>query len=122
MPLSNPPQLPQQQSWQTMTPLLNGWTNYGFDTAAAGFWKDSLGVVHLRGAIGNSQQNPGDIFVLPAQYRPEGEELFVIVSLGFSGGYKPGMIQIEPDGRILWMDASSVRIAALTGITFRAYP
>ncbi|MCM0760265.1 hypothetical protein M7775_17060 [Sporomusa sphaeroides DSM 2875] len=65
-----------QEAWKTPT-LLNGWQNYGNGYNNAGYYKDSLGVVHLRGLVkgGSSigSYTVSDyILVLPVGYRPLG--------------------------------------------------
>ena len=54
--------------------LLNSWANYGGGYNNAGYMKDALGFVHLRGLIKNG--NIATIFNLPSGYRPVGQCLF----------------------------------------------
>ena len=68
----------RQQGWQSVS-FQSGWVNYGGSYNPAGYFKDSLGIVHLRGLvksgkIGNNQT----IFTLPAGYRPANRELQII--------------------------------------------
>ena len=48
----------------------NGWTHGGISTdSTAGFYKDPLGVVHLKGVLASSVGS-GTAFTLPPGYRP----------------------------------------------------
>jgi S-layer homology domain len=49
-------------------PFQNGWHNYGNGYSQTGFFKDALGIVHLKGTLfgGNGQT----AFTLPEGYRP----------------------------------------------------
>lgn len=59
-----------QSSWIAPT-LLNGWVNFGGQYATAGYMKDSMGFVHLKGMIKSGTIAQGTtIFSLPAGYRP----------------------------------------------------
>lgn len=57
----------QQEAWITPT-LLNGWTNVGGNDATLQYFKDSTGIVHIKGVVtgGTATQ----IFTLPEGYRP----------------------------------------------------
>lgn len=118
MPLSNPA-VPVQEIWQTPT-LTNGWIHYGSDGTgtynAASYWRDSFGVVHLRGLI-KSGTIAQAAFTLPAGYRPPARELF----LTFSGNPNPiyGRLDIAPNGQVLpWFGGNAY--FSLDGVTFRA--
>jgi hypothetical protein len=56
-------------------PFENGWTNFGTSWSEAGFFKDGLGFVHLKGTISSGTLNT-TAFTLPAGYRPA-KNLFV---------------------------------------------
>lgn len=53
----------------TAPTFLTGWSNVGAGWMPAGYTKDALGVVHLRGLIKKSG-GTGNIFQLPTGYRP----------------------------------------------------
>lgn len=114
------PQLPQEP-WKEPE-LLNKWKNYSAQYNPAGYFKDSLGIVHLRGLI-SLDKKKGDIvensnvFILPEGYMPEFRELHVACS--YSNKYIPGRVDINPDGTVnaYWV---SCRWFSLDGITFRA--
>lgn len=57
-----------QQSWQAPT-LGANWSNFGGGNMAAGYFKDALGVVHLRGLVTRSSGGAA-VFQLPSGYRP----------------------------------------------------
>ncbi len=88
------------ESWQVVasTSFLNGWTNY--DTAvhnSAAYWKDPMGVVHLRGVIMSGTFNTdatGQVFLLPAGFRPARHEVFAAASssLGEARVYSTGYV------------------------------
>lgn len=93
----------------------NSWVNY--DTTPgwqhAGFWKDPLGMVHLRGLVKDGTlSNP--IFTLPPGHRPmSGSELFCTYS---STG--AARIDVMSDGRVLCL-AGGTAYLSLSGISFR---
>jgi hypothetical protein len=65
-------------------PFQNGWANLGSGFSAAGFFKDALSIVHLKGTL----NGPGDqstAFTLPEGYRPA-ENLFLPAA---GGGANP---------------------------------
>lgn len=64
-----------------MPTLLNGWKNYSASYQPAGYYKDSQGVVHLRGLISSGTSNTGTfIFNLPKGYRPQKATLFSVLT------------------------------------------
>jgi hypothetical protein len=58
----------QQEAW-SIPVLENSWTNYGNGFSPASYFKDSLGMVHLRGLVATGTFN-ACILTLPAGYRP----------------------------------------------------
>lgn len=118
MPVTNP-SLPVQEAWQAPT-LSNGWVNYGSDGTGtyniAGYWKDSLGIVHLRGLIKSGPIGQSS-FTLPIGYRPVARELF----LCFCGNPTPifGRLDIPPTGQVIPFFGGNAYFS-LDGISFRA--
>ncbi|MDP9676284.1 hypothetical protein J2W97_002279 [Paenibacillus jamilae] len=49
--------------------LLNGWVNFGGEEEIAGYYKDVLGFVHIKGTV-KSGTPAALVFTLPAGYRP----------------------------------------------------
>ena len=97
--------------------FLNGWTAVG-GSSAPGFYKDPLGIVHLRGAVQGGTANngaTGNIFVLPEGYRPAANQQF-------TGGDATGTGQIAvlPTGDVRALNGAGVVLLTLDGFTFRA--
>jgi hypothetical protein len=98
----------------------HGWANYDdahYDTAA--FYKDPLGVVHLKGTVGGGPES-SSIFTLPVGYRPARAGFYTVAAenafadvlvQGVSEGAVAGRVELNVGGTI-W--------ASLSGITFRA--
>jgi len=96
--------------------LLNSFANFaGYATAA--YYKDKMGIVHLRGTVTRAaSQNGIVIFTLPAGYRPSTSG-----RLGFTTQAASGMSKIDilADGSVMVVAASTGWIG-LDGISFRA--
>jgi hypothetical protein len=110
MPAGYP--LPPQEDWQTPE-LLNGWVNPDTQAAPAGYWKDSFGVVRLRGYLnGGAYYVP--CLVLPVGYRPAYYEEIFCPAAGYQG-----LVFLYPDGAIVVAENPTNKIN-LSAITFRA--
>jgi hypothetical protein len=68
-------------TWTTPT-LSNGWTNAGGVFPTTGYYKDSLGMIHLKIACTNTVASNAVIMTLPAGYRPAGQ----VYSLAYTSG------------------------------------
>ena len=89
------------------------------------FYKDPIGVVHLRGLAkmtqpdGNCNDEEADhtIFVLPTGYRPDGSVLFSTISDG-----QHSRLDVKADGRVISSEnyAGNPVWVSLDGLTFRA--
>ena len=100
----------QQQDWieiQSAGALKfqNGWTNYENVFNKAAFFKDSLGIVHLRGLVQGSTLAKA-IFQLPEGYRPAAQELRIVPTRrpdipGVAGEYDFGRMDIAKTGDVL---------------------
>jgi hypothetical protein len=101
----------EQEAWQNPS-FQNGWVNYDTTYNAAGYFKDSLGIIHLRGLVKNGS---GVLFTLPAGYRPPRRELFAVATHPNT----VGRIDILADGQVLMVSGSNLWIS-LDGITFKA--
>lgn len=75
----------------------NSWVNYGGGYATAGFYRDVLGVVHLKGLL-KSGTGANAMFTLPVGYRPPAlhmqatvsNDAFAVVYVGTTGAvYRP---------------------------------
>lgn len=118
MPLDNPV---VQEGWQSPA-LLNNWQNYGNPFNSAGFWRDSVGVVHLRGVIVGGQTGQL-IFNLPSGYRPTATEVLMTWAFTFSMGYQVGRVDIASSGSVTCAQGASTGVTEfffLDNLTFRA--
>jgi hypothetical protein len=107
------------------------WQPYGAGYNQPGFFKDTQGIVHLRGMV-KSAANPsaGPIFYLPPGYRPAGRELHATLSNNESARIDifpaNGAVQFvafsptrDQQGNIV-PDTVAGRWVSLDGISFRA--
>jgi hypothetical protein len=102
------------EAWSAPT-LVNGWVNFG-GVQAAGYMKDRMGFVHLRGNIKNGGTTVGTIlFTLPAGYRPAANEIFVV---GTNTTETFQAIAIDPSGNVKLDTAANSALVTLSGITF----
>ena len=100
-----------QEEWITPT-LLNGWVAFGQELATAQYFKDNIGMVHLRGIV-----KGGTVYVvfnLPVGYRPSATVYIPTVSNGVFG-----YLTIGDDGIVCAVSYSSEWVS-LENITFRA--
>lgn len=102
----------QQEGWQNVS-FQNGWQNYGGTFNTAGYFKDSQGVVHLKGLVRNGAIGT-TIFTLPTGYRPAGRELQVVAT----NPNTAGRVDILSDGNVQAVAGNSGWLS-LDGITFR---
>lgn len=103
-----------QEAWIAPT-LLNGWVNYNTaNFSGAGYMKDFMGFVHLRGLLKSGTINQ-NMYVLPAGYRPEKQLHIASVSNGLFCN-----VTILSNGSVLPQNGSATWWS-LDGITFRAY-
>lgn len=96
--------------------LENSWTNYGADHETAGYMKDSMGFVHLKGLVKNGTS--GVIFTLPVGYRPANNErpIYAVMS-----GATIGRCDVNgTTGAVTATSPYSASWFSLSGITFRA--
>jgi hypothetical protein len=94
------------EAWKALA-LIGGWTNYGNVWENAGYRKDQLGIVHLRGLVtrgGPADPPTGTIAVLPDGYRPLRARLFV-VQTGETASV--GRVDVHPDGEVIWIAGAS---------------
>lgn len=108
-----------QEDWSS--PILsNGWLPYGSEWNLPGFFKDSFGVVHLRGMIKKSVAGPvtpnETLFTLPVGYRPQLRELCACASNNAFG-----RVDIMPSGDVDVIVGNTTYLS-LDSISFRVYP
>ena len=94
--------------------FMNGWVNFDNVYNPAGYFKDSLGIVHLRGLVKNGTNNT-TIFTLPVGYRPSNRELQAVQT----NNNIIGRVDIFADGQVTVVSGSNGWVS-LDGITFRA--
>ena len=105
-----------QAGWTAPT-LLNSWVNYSGVHNPAGYFRDSFGIVHLRGLLKDGIIDQ-PMFVLPTGYRPGYKEILRTAS--FSGGADVlGRANIETNGSVIPAVGGNTWFS-LDGITFRA--
>lgn len=101
--------------WITPT-FVNSWVNYDSTVFnPAGYRKDALGYVHLRGLIKNGTVNT-TFFTLPTGYRPYRQELFMSLQ-----NNAVGRVDIETDGDVKMGGVGSNAFVQLDGLIFKAY-
>lgn len=93
--------------------LLNSWVNFGAPFNPAGYYKDQLGIVHLRGLVKNGVIGSA-IFTLPAGYRPTNQEIFAVTSNSAFG-----RLDVTTAGDVVLGTGSNLFVS-LDSITFRA--
>ena len=75
----------QQEEWITPT-LLNGWAVFSANDIQPGYYKDSLGNVHLRGTVkGGLTGGPNPILTLPVGYQPSKNMFIPCINSGTLG-------------------------------------
>lgn len=101
-----------QPSWIAPT-LTTGWANYGGGWQSAGYMKDSMGFVHLRGLVVRSSGSATTIFTLPSGYRPSAGIMF---PANLSNVF--GRVDIASTGIVSFSLGDPVSFLSLDGITF----
>ena len=106
----------EQENWRTPHNRRNNWENFGDEFNTAGYFKDSLGIVHLRGLVKNGTAN-SVIFTLMDDCRPWRRELHAVQT----NNNTIGRVDILANGDVTVVNGNSGWIS-LDGITFRAVP
>jgi hypothetical protein len=102
----------EQESWKSVS-FLNNWKNHSSSTYnTAGYFKDSQGLVHLKGLIVGKGLNI--IFRLEAGYRPSARELHCAIA-----NNNIARIDVENNGNVRLVSGAHTDVS-LDGITFRA--
>jgi len=103
-------------------PFMNGASSFGvFDRSPVAFYRDPLGVVHLRGAIDQGTGNNGKAaFKLPAGYRPP-KSNDSVVPTAFNSPQPTGRVVTLSNGKVYSASAPG-GATVLDGITFRCAP
>lgn len=99
----------------TNASLKNSWVNFGSLEGPAGYAKDSLGVVHLRGLIvGGSSDTTA--FALPKSMRPK-HYLYLPI---YVSNHTVGTMEIHPDGSVVPVATNAKLGSSLDGVSFVA--
>jgi hypothetical protein len=94
----------------------NSWANYGNGFAEAGFYRDPIGFVHLKGIVTGGTSD-STIFTLPAGYRPPQTLAFSVAASSGSPGVED--IDVYSNGNVFAFGSSDP--VGLDGITFRVH-
>jgi hypothetical protein len=97
--------------WTEVTSFSNSWVNYGGTEETAGYCKDVLGFVHLKGLIKNGTLTT-TCFRLPASMYPAKDKTFPVSSYGAFGN-----CYVHTDGYVI-PNVGDNRSFSLDGITF----
>jgi hypothetical protein len=101
-------------------PFQNAWSNNGAGFSTAAFYKDSQGVVHLKGTLLTSA-DATVAFTLPTGYRPSQGLSMPVGSLENAGAAGGGFLVIRANGEVLPDCAGGTTChAGMDGLTFRA--
>jgi hypothetical protein len=99
-----------QEAWQTPT-LLNSWVNFGAPYTSAAYYKDTIGVVRLKGMVKSGTTTT--VMTLPVGYRPDATLRFASV---YNGAF--GYVQVDSSGNVTASGAGGA--IPLECIQFRA--
>lgn len=103
-----------QPAWSAPT-YQNNWANLGTGYQNGGFFKDSLGFVHLRGLLNKTSGTPtaGEVmFNLPSGYRPAAHMVFpCVTNTGVT------TVEVRTTGDVLWKSGGFGNVF-LDGISF----
>jgi len=92
----------------------NSWVNFGAEWDVAGYCKDALGFVHLKGLIKSGTLNTA-CFTLPVSYRPAAAMHFSAASNSLFG-----VVRIYPNGEVKCGNPGANDWFALNNISFKA--
>jgi hypothetical protein len=84
---------------------------YPGDISEVGFYRDPMGVVHLRGYAENCTRN-ASIFILPVGFRPAEGEFFAVAN----GNESSGLIEVTAEGEVSVFGGTN---ASLSNVEFR---
>jgi len=109
------------EAWINVAAFSNSWVAFGGTYAPPGYWKDALGIVHLRGMIKSGTVNT-TAFTLPTGYKPQ---YAIVRSQVASNGTTEAAsrVDVAADGTVIpRVPAGYNSYVSLDGISFRAYP
>lgn len=99
--------------------LLNSWVNVGNENVSAGYYTDTLGIIHCVGDVSGGAITDGiDIFSLPLGSRPSNTHTFNVASGSSVGSTN---ITVNADGTVSIYGANGNNTyLSLDGISFKA--
>lgn len=104
--------------WNPLT-LASGWFDFAAWAMPASYWRDPMGMVHLRGSVA-SGANSTNIAVLPEGYRPPYDYAgFSVYCVDTANPPVGRNVAIGADGGILYLGPSGPVQVALDSISFR---
>lgn len=106
-------------TWETPS-LAPNWSDYGSNFTPIGYYKDGIGVVHLRGLVKGGKIN-SLIFKLPSGYRPENKQMYNVITYDKvrNNTHKAGRIDIHSNGNVMFI-AGGDSWVSLSVISFLA--
>jgi hypothetical protein len=100
-----------QSDW-TAPSLLNSCVNYGGEYDVAGYLKDTMGFVHIKGLIKSGTGDAGTtVFVLPAGCRPAATVIIPTI-----GADAAEIMSVDTDGNVKLFTASGNSYYVLCGM------
>jgi hypothetical protein len=97
----------------------NSWRNYGGGYTTAAFYKDQLGIVHLKGMITSGPQ--GSVaFTLPSGYIPAEHSYFSVASRVVASPQTAAVTVVSNGNVLIFNTNAGADPVSLDGITFRA--
>ena len=110
-------------SYQVTPTHADPWQNYGPPYASAAFYKDQLGIVHLRGLLNwnhftiSADPQVTPIFRLPAAYRPDHDRIFTSVAEDLNDEWlvAPARVDVRADGVVAAVADCSTTISICSG-------
>lgn len=91
----------QQEPWITATLQGGAYHVTAGNEGGAAFWKDEMGIVHVRGTINTPTVSPGTVlWNFPTGYRPGRNEYATGYYNTSGNNYTPVLLSIPPDGNM----------------------
>ena len=107
--------VPSSEAWIVPT-LLNGWVNFGGTISTAAYYKDPLGIVHLKGTIKSGTMGAA-AFTLPVGYRPAEDSLYGASTSTASSA--AGRVDVLANGNVI-PQAGLNALIGMDSVLFRA--